>query len=93
MCELCNVQNFEAQQHADELDHMSDQMDAYPLYAADWLAEHHTDVVAEQLCRFLDGLTSDMGWALPRPEASAAVDAAVLSLKHAMHMVKKSENE
>lgn len=91
MCELCNVQDSEAQQHQDELDHMTSQMDAYTSYAAEWLAENHSDVVAEQLCKFLDGLTSDMGWALPRPEASAAIDAAVLSLRHAMHMAKKSE--
>jgi hypothetical protein len=91
MCELCNTQDLEAKQHAEELDHMTDQMDAYPLYAADWIAENHTAVVAEQLCKYLDDLTSDMEWALPRPEASAAIDAAVLSLRHAMHMAKKSE--
>ena len=84
MCELCNTQNLEAQQHAEELDHMTSQIDAYPQAALDHLIEHHLSEVIRALIKEIDSMTEDIGFYVDNKEACDAFDYASAALKHGL---------
>lgn len=81
---------FETQQHQEELDHMTNQMDAYLQVALGHLVEHHLGDVMRALVQEIESMTSDMGYYFDNKEACDAFDVAADALKKGLDAEAKT---
>ena len=72
---------LEREQHQEELDHMTNQIDSYPHAAIGHLVEHHLGDVMRALVQEIESMTSDMGYYFDNKQACDAFEVAANALK------------